>query len=255
MKGADNKTKKTIVLTEREMEKYSRQTILLIIGLEGQQRLKKARVAIIGIGALGTYTAEMLARAGVGTIILIDDDIVESSNLQRQALFSEFDIGKKKVCQAQEKLRKINSMINIEVIEKSMDKKTVSMLKGKNVDLILDCTDNVETRFLLNKFCHDEKVPWIYASAVQTQGYVMPIFPSGPCLSCFLGDKDGESACAAGIVNTLPAMISSVQTTLALKILMGKGVEQILYYVDVWQGEIKKITVKKKKNCSVCGSV
>ena len=255
MKPSSNKTKKTIVLTEREIEKYSRQTILPTIGLEGQQRLKNARVAIIGIGALGTYAAEMLVRAGVGTIVLIDDDIVESSNLQRQALFSEKDVGRKKVEPAQEKLTNINSMVSVEAITKGIDKTTISMLQEKNVDLILDCTDNVETRFLLNKFCHSENISWIYASAVQTQGYVMPIFPSGPCLSCFLGDKDGESACAAGILNTLPAMISSLQTTLALKILMGKQLEPVLYYVDVWKGEIKKITVKRKKNCSVCGSV
>lgn len=232
-------------------EKYSRQTIMKEIGFEGQEKLKKSKVAIVGLGALGTNAAELLVRAGVGNLKLIDPDSIENSNLQRQTLFEEKDIGKNKAETAKAKLEKINSLVRITARKITLNKNNLSELK--NADLVLDCTDNLETRFLINAFCRKEKLPWIHASCVKTSGYVMPILPKGPCLECFLRQADLDSACTIGILNTLPAMIGALQATLAIRSLVGEKVEPELIYFDAWKMELKRLKVRKNKRCKVCG--
>ena len=141
-------------------DRYSRQMLLKEIGEEGQSKLDYKKVVIVGIGALGTVAAELLARAGIGSLRLIDRDVVEESNLQRQILFTEKDVGKSKSVMAAEKLKEINSLIKIESYPLHLDPKNVSLLQ--DADLVLDCTDNLETRFLINDHCRKEKIPWIY---------------------------------------------------------------------------------------------
>lgn len=233
-------------------EKYSRQTILKEIGFEGQEKLERSKVVIIGLGALGTHAAELLARAGIGHLKLIDADKIELSNLQRQTLFTEKDLEKNKAETAGKRLKEINSLVKIQAKKIFITKKNLNELK--NSDLVLDCTDNLETRFLINDFCRNEKLPWIYASCVKTSGYVMPIFPSGPCLGCFLKSVNLDSACTLGILNTLPTSIAAIQTTLAIKILIGEKVDPELYYLNLWKMELKKLKVKRNKNCKVCGN-
>jgi molybdopterin-synthase adenylyltransferase len=235
------------MLSPTEQEKYSRQTIMTEIGAKGQQKLKDASVVVVGVGALGSNTAEMLARTGVGKIILIDSDTVETCNLQRQTLFVEEDIGRSKVRVAKERLEKINSLITIETHETLIAERTTNLLKA---DLVLDCTDNFETRFIINKHCRT--TPWIYAACVKTAGYVMPILPNGPCLQCFLQDADLDSACTIGILNTVPPIISAIQTTLAIQLLIGENVEPILQFVNPWNGTFRKLKVKKNDLCKVC---
>ena len=206
-------------------ERYSRQVLLQEIGAEGQLLLQRKKVAIVGIGALGTVSSELLARAGVGSLLLVDRDVIEESNLQRQVLFDEDDLGKSKAAAAREKLEKINQHILIETKAIHLNNKNIGFLK--EMDLVLDCTDNLETRFLINEFCKKEQIPWIYAAAIRTSGYVMPIMPAGACLRCFLDTANLETCDTVGVLNTATVSIAALQTTLALKMLLHKEVYQM----------------------------
>jgi len=189
-----------------------------------------------------------LARAGVGHIKMIDSDLVEESNLQRQTLFTEKDIGRSKSLAAKKKLELINSTIKIEAINEHLEKNNLSYLKG--TDLVLDCTDNLDTRLLINDFCKKEKILWIYSACVKTSGYVMPIFPEGPCLRCFLKEAKLDSACTIGVINTIPISISALQVTLAIKILTEKKIKPELFYYNIWTPELKKLKINH--SCDLC---
>ena len=233
--------------------RYSRQVIFEKIGSEGQKRLKNSKVTIIGMGALGTRTAELLARAGVGELILIDRDIIELSNLQRQTLFTEEDINKSKAFVAIEHLKKINSQIKVRAIFKDINHKNIeSNVKG---DLIIDCTDNMESRFLINEFSIENNIPWIFSSIIGSTGMIFNIIPpKTPCFSCIfqepeeiLGTCDTE-----GIINTTSNLISSLQVTEAFKILTKQPAMKELVYYDVWKNKMEKTKVKKQPNCPAC---
>lgn len=230
--------------------RYSRQTLLKEIGKEGQEILQNKKVAIVGIGALGTVAAELLTRAGIGSLILIDRDTVEESNLQRQTLFAEKDIGKNKVIAAARRIKEINSQTKVEVHSIHFSPKNIDLLQ--TVDLILDCTDNLQTRFLINDYCRKEKKGWIYAAAIKTSGYVMPILPEGPCLQCFLTESSQETCDTVGVLNTITVSIASLQSTLALKMLLEKEVEPVLHHFDLWNQNFKKLQIKKKESCRTC---
>ncbi len=231
-------------------ERYSRQAVLTEIGSTGQTKIEKSVVAIVGMGALGTVAAELLVRAGVTGMILIDRDVVEESNLQRQLLYEEKDIGRSKVVAAREKLQHINRacVINIHAIHLNAQ----NILLLRKAGLILDCTDNLQTRFVINDFCRKEKIPWIYAAAVKTSGCVMPILPTSPCLRCFLREVSLETCETAGVLNTITTSIAALQVTLALQIIVGEKIEPTLYHYDLWKTAFTKIKVKKKEGCLTC---
>lgn len=238
-----------------EKNRYERQELLKEIGKKGQEQLTKSRVAVLGIGAIGTATAELLARAGIGRIELIDRDIVELHNLQRQSLFTENDCNKPKAVVAAEYLKKINSAIRIESHTTDMNYETIEILK--NYDLILDCTDNMETRFLLNDFCVNNSKPWIYASAVGTKGRMLVFMPikSNPCFRClFSSPVPGslETCDTVGVLNTITTTIAALQVTEALKILTSQEPTKELIAYDIWKHFFEKIKVKKKKECLCC---
>src|SRR3989338_6182940 len=236
--------------SEKNNSRYSRQIILNEIGIEGQALLQNKKVAIIGVGALGTVAAELLARAGVGSLILIDRDVVEPSNLQRQTLFGEKDVGKSKVTAAEQRIIEINSEIKIETSAIHLNSQNVDVLQS--ADLVLDCTDNLQTRFLINDYCKKEKKTWIYAAAIKTSGYVMPIFPNGSCLQCFLSESNQETCDTVGVLNTITVSIASLQATIALKILLGKEVESVLHHYDIWNQNFRKLNIKQKENYPSC---
>jgi len=236
--------------SEKNYSRYSRQILLNEIGIEGQNLLQAKKVSIVGIGALGTVAAELLSRAGVGNLILIDRDVVEKSNLQRQTLFDEKNLGKNKVLAAEKRINEINSEIKIESHSIHLNSENIGILQ--TADLILDCTDNLQTRFLINDYCKKEQKPWIYAAAIKTSGYVMPIFPNGPCLQCFLAESSQETCDTVGVLNTITVSIASLQVTLALKVLLGKEVEPTLYHFDIWNQNFQKLKIKKSKNCLTC---
>ncbi|PIN79490.1 NAD(P)H-binding protein [Candidatus Woesearchaeota archaeon CG10_big_fil_rev_8_21_14_0_10_34_8] len=235
------------------MERYSRQEVLREIGKNGQKKLQKSSAAVIGIGALGTVTASFLARAGVGKLLLIDRDIVEIHNLQRQFIFTESDLNKPKAEQAMNYLKKVNSKIKIGADTGELNSKTINKLK--NYEIILDCTDNMETRFLINDFCVKYKIPWIYAGAVQTKGRVLTITPKTPCFRCiFTPPKPGslETCDTAGVLNTITAGIAAIQATEAVKLLTKQPYTKELILYDIWRNNLERIKTKTNKDCICC---
>ena len=233
--------------------RYIRQQIFNEIGKKGQKKLANSKVAVVGLGALGSVSSELLARAGIGNLILIDRDIVELSNLQRQSLYTEDDVGKPKAISAKEHLSKINSEIKTDAIVDDINFENILVFL-KNTDLILDCTDNLETRFLINDFCVKNNVPFIYSSAVGSKGYVFCIMPKKTaCLRCFLKDSVGIDTCeTAGVLNSTTHLISSIQSNEAIKILLNKDCEKDLLFFDVWKNELSKIKINRNKNCQCC---
>lgn len=237
------------------MDRYSRQILLSQIGEEGQKRLKKSKVAIIGCGALGTGMAERIARAGIGDILLVDRDIIELSNLQRQHLFTEHDVGELKAVIAETKLHALNTEIAIKGTVDDVNSSNVQkFIKGR--DIILDGTDNLNVRFIINDACNKLKIPWIYGACVAVTGMTMVILPEGPCLRCLIPQMPSPgsipSCDTVGIINTLPTVISSLQTTEAIKYLIGEPVDSDLLMVDVWEKEFRKIIIPQRKDCPCC---
>jgi adenylyltransferase/sulfurtransferase len=237
-------------------DRYSRQVILPEIGESGQARLGGSHVAIIGCGALGTVAADNLARAGVGHLILIDRDVVELNNLQRQTLFSEEDVGRPKAIAAAERLGKVNSAIKVEPAIKDINHTNVEEVV-RSVDLVLDGTDNFHTRLVVNDACVKHGIPWIYAAAVGTSGLVMPVLPEGPCLRCLFPDPPSAGALptcdTAGVLNTATTIIASMESTEAIKVLLRKDVRWELLTYDAWAHRLTALTVKKGDECPCCG--
>jgi len=233
------------------MSRYSRQELLL--GTNNQLKLQQSKLAIIGIGALGTVAAELLTRAGVKELLLIDRDLIELSNLQRQTLFDENDVNNYKAEIAKSKLKKINSDIKLISENVNLNKNNINILNDYN--LILDCTDNLQTRYLINDYCIKNDKEWIYSAAIKSSGYVFPILKNGPCLQCFLEEKSNLETCSTvGVLNTITTSIASLQVTLAIKLILKQEVQPILYHYNIWNQEIKKIKIKKRKNCLTCNN-
>jgi len=208
------------------------------------------------LGALGSAAAELLARAGIGKLILIDRDIIELSNLQRQSLYDESDIGKPKALAAKEKLNNINSEVNVDILADDLNHDNImKAVDVKAIDLILDCTDNLETRFLINDFSVKNRIPFIYSSAVGSKGYVFDAVPgnNNPCLRCFLKEAAQLDTCeTTGVLNTITHLIPSIQVSEAIKLLLNKEYEKSLLFFDLWKNELMKIKVNKNKNCECC---
>ena len=236
--------------------RYSRQLLLPEIGESGQKKLGRSRAVVIGCGALGTYVLGFLVRAGVGQVVVVDRDIVELSNLQRQTLFAEKDVGRPKAKAAEEALRAINSEIEVWGVVADVSYSNIQRII-QNATVVLDATDNMDTRFLVNDACVKHGTPWIYAGAVGTTGMVMPIVPRGPCLRCIFPSvpQPGQlpTCDTVGIVNTLPSTVASIEATEAFKIMQGRQPTKELLFIDVWQGEFQKITVRKNPECLACG--
>ena len=231
--------------------RYSRQEIL--IGKDNQKKIEQAKLAIIGIGALGTVTAELFTRAGIGELLLIDRDLVELSNLQRQTLFNEDDINNYKAETAKKKLKKINSKIKIITKNIHLNKDNIDVLN--DYDLILDCTDNLQTRFLINDYCKKNSKVWIYSSAIKNSGYVFPILNDGPCLQCFIKQPINLETCTtAGVLNTITSSIAALQSTIAIKNILEGNVEPTLYHYNIWEQQFKKIKINKRDDCPSCNN-
>jgi molybdopterin/thiamine biosynthesis adenylyltransferase len=228
------------------MDRYARQEIF--IGKNSQKKLENSKICIVGVGALGTLSAALLVRAGVKELVLIDRDYIELDNLQRQHLFTEKDIGKLKVEVAAKKLKEINKKVKIKTIFDNLDYKNINLIKSS---IVLDCTDNFETRFLINEYCSREKIHWIYASAVTSKGYVMNI--SDVCFNCIFEKSMVKGNCETlGVLNSITSLISSVQVNECIKYLTLGKFEKNLMSFDLSNNEFHKIKVKKRKDCSVC---
>jgi adenylyltransferase/sulfurtransferase len=233
-----------------EMDRYSRQIILDKIGQKGQEKIRDTSIAIVGLGALGTVASELLTRAGIGKLILIDRDYIEESNLQRQTLYNEEDTGKFKAETAAKKLEKINSDTKIDYYVTDLNHRNISKLLV--ADLILDCTDNLYTRYLINEYCSKNKLPWIYSAAIKEYGNVT-LFHKGPCFRCVFEESESTETCdTVGILNTITSTIASIAVTESLKFILNKNNETELIRFNIWDNSISKIKIKNNENCLVC---
>ena len=247
---------------EPHIDRYHRQSILPQIGVEGQRRLRAARVLVVGCGAIGSVAAEQLARAGVGFMRIADRDVVERTNLQRQVLFDESDAreGLPKAVAAARRLGRINSGVVVEPHVTDVDGETVeSLVEG--VRLILDGTDNVETRYLINEVSVRRAVPWVYGACVGTEGRVLAIRPGdGPCLRCIFPQPPhaGElpTCDTAGVLGPAAAVVGAMQAAAAIKLLVGtgEGLDQMIV-LDLWTNRIRTIDTSgaKRADCQTCG--
>lgn len=244
-------------------ERYSRQILFSGIGEEGQRRLTQGRVAIVGCGATGSALAGLLARAGVGTLRIIDRDYVEASNLQRQSLFDENDAAESlpKAIAAGKKIVEFNSAIVVEPrVEDLVPENIDAVLAGMH--LILDGTDNFETRYLINDYAVKNSVPWIYSAAVGSYCATMNVVPGDTaCLACIFPDSPRgmvETCETAGILNSAVNLVASVAATEALKLLVGgtgsSALRRTLLLFDVWSNQHAEISADKPRaDCGVCG--
>ncbi len=231
------------------------------IGPEGQRRLLASRAAIIGCGAIGAAAANLLVRAGVGYVRIIDRDFVEPSNLQRQTLFDESDAAQAlpKAVAAERKLLSINSSVAVEGIVADLSPKNAEDLLG-GAQLLLDGTDNFETRFLINDFAVKSGLPWIYAAAVASYGLTMMIRPGlTPCLACLLETGNSpqglEETCdTIGVLGPIVNLIASLEAAEALKLLAGRteALHDRLISCDVWSGHMQSIRVARHPACRAC---
>jgi adenylyltransferase/sulfurtransferase len=243
-------------------DRYHRQSLLPQIGPPGQDRLRRARVLLVGCGALGTVIAEHLVRAGIGELRLVDRDIVELTNLQRQTLFTEADVtaGAPKAVAAAERLAQVNADVHLIPRPIDVDAGNIEALAtGPSVDLILDGTDNVETRYLINDVAIKHGIPWIYGAAVGTEGRVMGILPGkSPCLRCVFQDvpkpADLATCDTAGVLAPATATVASLQVVEAIKILLGH-VPTTLLALDVWTQRFRTLDLadSRRADCPCCG--
>jgi molybdopterin-synthase adenylyltransferase len=242
-------------------ERYSRQTLFPGIGPDGQEKLLRAHAAVVGVGATGAAAASLLARAGVGTITLIDRDFVEESNLQRQVLFDEADARESlpKAEAARRRIAAFNHEISIQAHVTDLVPDNVHDLL-READIVLDATDNFETRYLINDYAVEQGKPWVYAAAVGSYAVTMNIVPGQTaCLACIFPDPPGgivETCDTAGILNTAVNLAASIETTEALKWLAGarSAMRRTLLSCDVWSNEWSEIAAgQPRADCAVCG--
>ena len=242
-------------------ERYSRQVLFQPIGCEGQEKLAAARVVIVGCGATGSALSSLLARAGVGYLRIIDRDYVEPSNLQRQVLFDEADATESlpKAIAAARKIRAFNSEITVEPHASDLVPDNVAELLG-DVHLILDGTDNFQTRYLVNDYAVSENVPWIYAAAVGSYAVTLNVIPGKTaCLACIFPDSPKglvETCDTSGILNSAVNLVASIAATEATKFITGAHdrIRRTLLSYDVWINEVAHVSASHpREGCRVCG--
>ncbi len=243
-----------------DLDRYSRQTRFEPFGPDGQQRLSESTALLVGVGALGTWLADSLVRAGIGHLWLIDRDIVEISNLQRQALFTEADVEKPKAICAAEHLAAVNSDTDLLPIATDFAPRVYEGLRHVP-DLILDGTDNFATRYLINDLAMRDRRPWIYGGVVGSKGTAMAILPgTTPCLRCLLPDPpttgEAETCETAGVLAPAVAAVTAFQAAQALKILSGhtEAVTRGILVLDVWQHEhtVRMAEAGPAPHCETC---
>jgi adenylyltransferase/sulfurtransferase len=242
------------------MSRYAKQLLFRPVGKEGQERLRRSRVTIVGLGALGSVLANHLARAGVGFLRLCDRDFVELDNLQRQVLYDEEDVraALPKAAAAAAKLARINSEVVLDPRVTDVGHANAEEL-ARDVDLVLDGTDNFETRFVLNDACVKLGRPWVYGGCVGSYGMAMAVLPGeGPCFACLLGERPAPGTSptcdTAGVLNTAVAVVASLQANEALKILLGKreALAGGLQTLDLWSNTFQVVRVPRSASCEVC---
>ncbi len=242
-------------------DRYARQTLFAGIGREGQERLRASRVAIIGCGALGTNVANNLARAGIGHLTIADRDFIEANNLQRQVLFDEEDIARNlpKAIAAAEKLHRINSEIAVTPLVEDINAENIEAIVA-SADLVMDGTDNFETRYLLNDACIKAGKPWVYSGVIASYGVTMNILPHDTaCLRCVFPEMPlpgtTPTCDTAGVLNGIVGTIASIASTEALKILLGRAekINRAMHWMDLWENTQDQMEIPRMPDCLACG--
>lgn len=243
-----------------DMSRYKRQTTFYGIGEEGQKKLLNSRVCIIGMGALGSVIANNLCRSGVGYIRIVDRDYVEKTNLQRQALFTEQDAldSLPKVIAAHSHLREINSEIVVDPVIADVNSASIGDLV-KDVDLVIDGTDNFEIRFLINEACDKHQIRWIYGGAIAGSGATMNILQDGgPCFRCFMWEMPEPGSYPTcnteGVIGSITGIIASYEAAEAVKILIGANddVSRQYHAIDIWDNTSEYFDIDKNPDCPIC---
>ncbi len=246
-------------MTQSSKDRYSRQILFAGIGEAGQQKLLDARVVIVGCGALGSFQAGALARAGVGFLRIIDRDYVETSNLQRQWLFEESDAVEAvpKAVAAAGRIAAINSDVRVEPVAADLTSANVDELLA-DVGLVLDGTDNFETRYVVNDFCVSRGLPWVYGAAVGSYGITMSVIPGlTACLKCVYPEPPSgvQPTCeTVGVLGSITAAVASLQVAAAMRILCGLEPVRRISTMDVWSGEMRQVDLPvPDPECVACG--
>ncbi len=253
---------------QANQNRYQRQVLLPQIGTAGQAVLGRSRVLVLGCGALGTVISEQLVRAGVGLVRIADRDLVELNNLQRQVLFDEEDANQSfpKAIAAAKRLRRVNSSVTIEPLVLDVHAGNIEELL--DVDLVMDGTDNAETRYLLNDACVKHGRPWIYGACVGTEGRVMAVVPGKTaCLRCVFPEAPGAGelpTCdTVGVLGAIAGAVASIQAATAIRILVdpkeafvlpspGVPEEGLLTAIDLWSGRFKTVATQRRQDCPCC---
>jgi adenylyltransferase/sulfurtransferase len=243
----------------RERRRYSRHLLIPEVGLWGQERLRAARVLVIGAGGLGSPALQYLAAAGIGRIGVIDDDIVDETNLQRQTIFSDADVGKKKASVAAERLQALNPLINADALPLRFDARNARELV-RLYDVVLDCTDRFPTRYLVNDACFLEKRPDVYGSIFRFDGQVS-VFgaPAGPCYRCLYPEPpplESRPTCAeGGVLGALAGIVGAWQASEALKLILriGESLVGRLCLIDTLGARVREVRFDPDLHCALCG--
>lgn len=246
---------------DEQFTRYSRHMVLPQIGLEGQRKLLDSRALIVGMGGLGSPIAMYLAASGVGHLVLADFDVVELSNLQRQIIHADADVGRAKVESAEESVKALNPDVMVSTIAHVLDSDDEQL--GPEIDeadVVLDASDNFETRFALNRACVKSKTPLVSGAALRMDGQVsvfQPALPQSPCYRCLYSDevRGGEACADVGVFSPLLGIIGSIQAAEAIKILIGAGETLIgrVIVIDALDMEWRTLKLKKDPRCPVCG--
>lgn len=248
------------ILSDAEMLRYNRQIILKAFDFEGQEALKQSSILILGAGGLGCASSQYLATAGIGKLTLIDDDKVELSNLQRQVLHHDADIGKLKVESAAQALKELNPELEIVTVAKRLnDEALLSLVQGH--DLVLDASDNVDTRNQLNRLCYQTKTPLVSGAAIRMEGQVS-VFTyqdeSEPCYQCLsaLFGSNALSCVEAGVMAPMVGIIGAVQAMEAIKVIagLGKPIQGKILMLDAMTMSWREMKLMKQPHCPTCGS-
>ncbi|MGB9659175.1 MAG: HesA/MoeB/ThiF family protein [Nitrososphaerales archaeon] len=245
-------------LSKDEQEIYSRQIVLSDIGYEGQLKLLNAKVCLVGLGGLGSPAALQLVGMGIGYLRIIDRDVVERSNLHRQTLYDVNSLYYPKVEIAAKKLSKLNPSVKIDPIPTSLNSdNSEEMIKG--MDVVIDGLDAIEPRYALNWACVKHKVPYVFGAAIEAYGNLSTIIPGEtPCLECFSGGLTNDILPTCGVVGihpSLPSIISSLEVSEAIRIILGKRPHLLntLLYCDLRDFSFERIKISRRENCQVCG--
>jgi adenylyltransferase/sulfurtransferase len=246
-------------LTKEEVQRYSRHLIMPEVGMDGQLKLKNAKVLCIGTGGLGAPLGVYLAAAGVGRIGLVDFDVVDNSNLQRQILFGTKDVGRPKIAAAADRLRDLNPDIQIETFETRLTSENALEL-FKDYDIIVDGTDNFPTRYLVNDACVLLGKPNVYGSIFRFEGQATIFaYPGGPCYRCLYPEPPPPGlvpSCAeGGVLGVLPGIVGSIQAAETLKLILGAGDSLVgrLLLFDALAMKFRELKLRKNPECPACG--